>query len=310
MHQRIASLALVLLSVATLAWAATVERAQELYRNGDPEGARQALTELLSEDDGAGRAAALKLLGQIEIDGKRWTAALEVWSELADQHAGSAEASSIAAAIRPLQALADCGCDAPEAPASVVAAAPAAPPSPTPPPAEPTMSEAVPSQLPAAPTPSRAAAPPAPTAESAPSPAPGSAAGVLLVGGWSKQFESSQEATQAMVDFLDEAGVAVRFVPTDVAAARGQEVTLSFLLDQAEESGALGVLFFSARFSHRDYVLAERFDPRGTLLWKEKITGGTELRESRDRGKVRWPLVERMQKKLAKRVGTPDLPTQ
>jgi hypothetical protein len=312
MHQRIATLFLILASAGALAAAASLESAERLYSGGDANGARQALVELLATDDGSDRAGALKLLGQIEVEAKRWAEALAAWEELAEGHSGSDEASSVAAALAPLRALAECGCGSPEQAESMMAAAPPAetvnPPAATPPvPAPPPTPAPEPAREP---TVSPAEAPRAPTVESAPTPAPGSAAGVILVGGWSKSFESSQEATKAMADWLEEAGVAVQFVPTDVAAARGPEVTLSFLLDQAEESGALGVLFFSARFTHRDYVLAESFDARGALLWKEKITGGTELRPSRERGQVRWALVERMQKKLSKRIGTADLPTQ
>jgi hypothetical protein len=309
-HTRTLLCLVILLTAAPIA--AQLGSAGQLYADGDFEGARRAL--IASGDDSS--AAGLLLLGRIEVDSGRWEAALAAWSELSSTYPDSPEADQVALALGPLRVLADCDCAGPDTGTSVAAAAP---PSPAPAPVAPSPPAAAPApppptvETPAAPTPAPAQPPPA-TAPAEPPPvtetAPAPASGQLLVGGWSKQYEASQEATQVLVEYLSEAGVPATFVATDVAAARGAEVTLSYLLDQATERGAAGVLFFSTRFSHRDYVGVEHYDARGMLLWKDKVHGGTELKESRDRGKVRWALVDRMKKALGKRIDSGDLPTQ
>lgn len=299
---------------APAAWAASVERADELYLAGDLDAARAELAEVLAADeDEVPRAAALALLGRIEVDRRNWRAALDAWGELTDSYASSAEAAAVSAAIRPLQALVDCACAGAAAPALTAAATPEATPekaraaSPEPTPA---TAEAAEASRPAPPAtaapPAAAPAPAVPGSEPATPPAP--ARGLILVGGWGAEYEASQEVTRDLVTFLEQAGVGVRAASTDVPAVHGEEVVLSYLIDEARQAGAAGVLFVTTRFDFREFIHVRRYDVRGSELWSDKIFGGTALRERRDRGQPSWNLVDRMKKRLEKRLGTPDLP--
>lgn len=295
--------------VASLSWAASLEQARELYLSGDLAGARSKLQELLLEtEDGNQRASALELLGQLEVDERNWSAALEAWGELTDDYALSPQATAISPAIRPLQALIACEC---ESSPSAVATPPAAetPREPSPPaevrapavetPREPAPAPAVPMPVPG-PTPTPV--PPAAGVEPA--------EGLLLVGGWGVEYEASQAATDDLIEFLQANGVGVRAASTEIPAIRGVEVVLSFLLDEAKRSGADGVLFMKTRFDFRQYIEIIRYDLGGNQLWKDRTTGGTALRERQDQGKPSWGLVERAKNRLSKRIGTPDLPTR
>lgn len=274
---------IVLFLAATAASAASVERADELYLAGDLDGARAALREVLAGDpDESTRAPALALLGRLEMDQRNWRAALDAWGELTDEHALSPQAAAVSAAIRPLQALVECECG------------PSAPPPPA------TAEDADPGE-PASPAPQPVPPPP-------PAPAPEPAAGQLLVGGWGAEYEASQEVTRDLIEFLRANGVAVRAASTEVPAVRGEEVVLSYLIDEARQAGAAGVLFVTTRFDFREFIHIRRYDVHGSELWSDKIFGGTALRERRDRGQPSWNLVDRMKKRLEKRLGTPDLP--
>lgn len=298
MLNRISCIVAALALAAPVGWAASHEQARELYLSGDLDGARAELEELLLDSDAEiGRADALQLLGQLEIDRKNWAAALEAWGELTDSYALSPQATSISSAIRLLQALVDCGCSAPE-PTAVAAAAQTPPTVPAP------ESEATAAAEPAS------VPEPAPATQAAPRTAVEPAPGLFLVGGWGEEYEASQEVTRDLIEFLDANGVGVRAASTDVPAIRGVDVVLSYLLEEAEAAGAAGVILLTTRFDFREFILIERYDLDGRRRWKEKTTGGTALKERRDRGKPSWDLVERAKKRLADRIGTPGLPTR
>lgn len=291
---------LIALFVASGATAATLEGAEKLYLNGDPDGARSELQELLAGGgDETGRAAALRLLGQIESDAHDWAAALAAWSELTDKHALSTEAAAVSAAIRPLQALVDCDCDG-EQPTPT---ATAPPPKTRMPPVE---------QPPAATTPPIPTPAPAPTPAPVTPPAPTAAvvadADLVVVGGWGQEYDAALEVSEAIIGHLTEAGVKVHAGSTEIPAIRGEDVVLTFLLQEAEKIGAGSVLLISTRFGFRDYIRFRAYDPKGRELWKDGVRGGTDLKERRKRGQVSWGLVERAKKVLDKRIGSPGLP--
>ena len=278
----------ILVLAATATWAATLESVEDLYFSGDLDATRAEIHDLLStSEDDAERASALKLLGQLEVDSRNWGAALEAWGELTDRHALSAQATAISPAIRPLQALVECDCDAAE-PAARTAAVDTTP----------LPALAVPDPVPAPPVP---AAPPV-TVEPAD--------GDLVVGAWGTEYDAAQEVGGALIEFLDSQGVGVKAGSTEIPAIRGEEVTLSFLIEEARAAGAEGVLFITTRFGHREFVRTTRYDTNGVEVWTLKVTGGTALKEKRYRGKVTWGLVDRAKKKLQKKIGTPELPTR
>ncbi len=271
MYRRIAHFALVLLLSATVGFAADLEAASELYRSGDLEAAQRELTAVLEAGPASEVAApALELLGQIAIDRDDWDAALEAWSELVDKHALSREAAAVSAAIRPLQALT---ARLPK-PSSQVVQTPA--PQPVPPPAS-----------------------------RPPLPANGTG---FIVGGFGTEYDASQEVTERLIDFLVANDVEVHETSTEIPAIRGEEVVLSYLIDEARTAGAEGVLFISTRFGFREFVEIHRYDLNGVRIWKDRTVGGTALKERHDRGRVSWGLVDRAMNKLSKRLGSPDLP--
>ncbi len=272
--------ALVCLLAVSTAHAATFEHAEQLYIGGDLDGARTELDELLEGATAEGaRAPALELLGRIAIDRREWHAALEAWGELSDEHALTPQAAAVSAAIRPLQALVECACSDGD------------------------------SQL-AASTPAPAGtAPPPVVATRPPVPAAPAADGTLLVGGWGAEYEASLEVTDKLIEFLDANDVKVRAASTEVPAIHGEDVVLSYLLEEAREVGASGVLFLTSRFNFREFIEIRRFDVNGTRIWREKLVGGTALKERHDRDRPSWGLFDRATKELSKRLGTPDLPT-
>ncbi len=296
MSLRALHLCLALWLVGPVAWAATLERARELFLSGERDSARTELQELLLDSsDETERASALELLGRLEVDDENWDAALEAWGALTDQYALSPQAAAVSAAIRPLQALVDCGCE-PSDPGEVTASSEEMPAAPSP-----------------APTPTPIPAPttaPSPTTTLPPQPIPATVPGLLLVGGWGAEYDASQEVTRDLAEFLVANGVNARASSTEVPAIRGAEVVLSYLLEEAQQAGAERVLFLKTRFDFREYIELQAFDLNGNRLWREKISGGTALKERRDRGKPSWGLVERAKQWLSKRLGTPDLPTQ
>ena len=282
-----------MLAVSTLS-AAEIGSARERYLAGDLDGASAELEALLAgELDDGRRAAALELLGRIAVDRERWDLALEAWGELTNEHALSPEAAAVSAAIRPLQALAECGCASGEPTAATGSGASSA--------ASAASAPSAASQPPAAP-----AVPVPPASEPAPAPVPD---GTRLVGGWGAEYEASQEVTARLIEFLAANGVEVRPASTEIPAIRGEDVVLSYLVEEARASGAAGVLFVTTRFNFREFIQVERYDANGVRLWREKLVGGTALKERRDRDKPSWGLVERMEKKLGQKIGTPELST-
>lgn len=289
---------------AAASWGASVERADQLYLAGDLDGARAELHELLAGADGeSDRAPALALLGRLEVERRDWRAALDAWGELTDRYALSPHAEAVSAAIRPLQALVGCACAGADAPLPAPAAA-TTPATATTPAAPAAAAEPIEPIEPQA----------APVPEAAPPPArapadPGPAAGLLLVGGWGAEYEASQEVTRDLVEFFAANGVGVRAASTEVPAVRGEDAVLSYLLEEARRTGADGVIFVTTRFDFREFIQIERYDAGGAKLWRDRLAGGTALKERRDRGRPSWGLVDRIKKKLAERLGTPDLPT-
>lgn len=295
MSMRTALVCLLLVLAAGAANGASLEQARAHYVGGDLDAARTEIEALMEEigDDESRRPGLLKLLGHVEVDARNWRAALAAWGELTDRYALSAESTAISPAIRPLQALVDCGC---------------APPSPV---AGPGPGDEVrpipPGTPPPAPDPSPSpAAPPAP----APSEPVERTPGLFLIGGWGSQYDAAQEVTRDVIEFLEANGVAVRAGETEIPAIRGEGVVLSYLVEEARRVGAEGVILLSCRFSHRDFIEISRYDLNGQLVWTDKVTGGTGLKARHERDKPNWPLAERAKEKLADRIGTPDLPTQ
>ncbi len=228
----------------------------------------------------------MQLLGQIEVDRRDWNAALDAWGELTDRYAMSSEAKAVSPAIRPLQALVECDCG--RADATAVAADADEPP---------TTATSTPD------------APSTPTSPAAAIPTPTPTPGLFMIGGWGPEYDAAQEVTRDLIEFLESSGVAVRAGSTEVPAIRGADVVLSYLLEEARAVGAEGVILLTSRFSHRDFIEIARYDLDGREVWIDKTTGGTGLKPRHERDKPNWPLAERAKEKLAKRIGTPDLPT-
>ena len=292
MRRRLLASTLLALLCAGIAHAATLERARELYLSGDRDSARRELHDVLEPEDLEDelRAAALELLGRLESDSRNWEAALAAWGELTDRFALSPHAAAVSAAIRPLQALVACGRDeVPRDPgeSSAISAPPVVPEGVTEP-----------------------AEPPAASPRPTPAPAVSAAPGAMLIGSWGTEYEAAEETASALAGFLTEAGVDVRPASTEIPAIRGENVVLSYLLEEARKAGVASVLLVTTRFSHREFVRVSAYDLNGRELWRERVTGGTALKERRDRGKVSWGLVDRAKQRLSERVGTPDLPTR
>ncbi len=303
-----ATLALFLLAAA--ASAASLDRARELYREHRLDEAKQELTRLLDSDSGDRvRAAALDLLAAIAVQEQDFQAARAHWAELAVSHADHPEALAAEARLDLIDALLECRGEA-ESPTLAEGAVPAAPE-----PAAPegpavldrSAAQARESLPDLDPTPPAEAPAPVPPRSEPPPPAPSPAPGLLLIGGTGQPYDSSQEAIAMVLEFLRQRGVELMPGDTEIPAIRGEEAVLAFLLTEARERGAAGLLFVTTRFGFREYVRVERFSPEGVSLWKEMVRGGFARKGVLEQDQVNEALLERFLEKLEKRIGTPDL---
>lgn len=198
------------------------------------------------------------------------------------------------------------GPDAPvEAGAATVTAA-AEPGAVAPTPAEPSPAASVES------SPVAAAPPPAtepassPQAASTPteSAASGELEGVVLVAGKGKPREFFIQAVEQMIERLAASGVALQQATHGVGYMQDPLAGVPIFLEEVRESGAEGLLFVSTQFGHREYIHVECMDGAGAVLWKERVKGGL----GHSKIQMNAALLDRVMKKVEKRLGGPCLP--
>jgi len=146
------------------------------------------------------------------------------------------------------------------------------------------------------------------TPETSPGPkqlAPGT---ILIAGSAPEAPEYADQAVLEFMNLLTSNGVRVR----NVSAGRGSDVTgraqqgtlPNLLLENAQETGAAGVLYVFIHFSGMENMRVECYSSDGRKLWEEKVTASLSLTAE---GKTEG-FIKRMSKKLLERVGGPCLP--
>lgn len=110
-----------------------------------------------------------------------------------------------------------------------------------------------------------------------------------------------QNVVEGLTQYLESAGVHVKQVDAAGKTAR-------LLAEQLTQSGAESLLYVTVKMgtgSIRDKGTLACYDPAGNQLWAEEISGGI-FRGSGQRAVK--DMINRMKKRLEKRVGGPGLP--
>ncbi|MEZ5332444.1 MAG: hypothetical protein R2991_10430 [Thermoanaerobaculia bacterium] len=129
----------------------------------------------------------------------------------------------------------------------------------------------------------------------------------MLVAGRGTPFDEVREAVQRTTDFLRSHGVDAESPTEKIAVVQESEVVLAQLLAAARERGAAGVVLVDARFGSRERVEATCYGQDGAVLLSESVTGGMGLVRP---VRMNVHLMERLEEKLAARIGEPCLPVQ
>jgi len=331
-------LTLILAAAAPLA-AQDLETAQNLFADGELEGAKRMAAELLAGGlSGEEGIEALDILASVAIaEGDYETAVLRLRAILAAEPGATAarDAQGKLTLIGRLvgepaaaPAAAEMPGSAAPAPDSDAAAA-------TAPAAEPAAEEA-PAEIPDAgrtdaemlaaaggadaPGP-RAERPAAP--EEAPAPRPSRIvlpetvtapepiaplSGLVLLAGDGQPIEVIEEVVGLFAEHLAAAGVEAEVVPRTVWWRRGLDGALPDLLATARASEAASVLFIDMSFGYREKLKATCVGADGRELWRVGVSGGSGYTDHRPHDLFNAELVERLYKKLDKRIGGPGLP--
>lgn len=277
-----------------------------LVESGNTDEARSLIAEALAGGAEAGssasaeaRAGALRWLGRIEVADENWPAAMAAYERLADEFGSTHAARDAATEMALLVALEGrSGLEPatdPEPPVDVATAAtPAA-----------VAERVVP--MPPRPEPAPESRPdpddgdPRPASET-PGVAAQASAGVL-VGAFGAPFNSSEDAGLQVRDYLDGKGVSTEFEVTASQALRGRDAVVGFLLTRTRELGRSSLVLVRSRWGFREFISVECYSADGTLLWKEKVSGGRYYREETVTAKV----MDRLWPKLDGRIGGPGL---
>jgi tetratricopeptide (TPR) repeat protein len=144
--------------------------------------------------------------------------------------------------------------------------------------------------------------------EASPGPKPLAPGTVLISGSAPEAPEYADQAVLEFMNLLTSNGVRVKNASSGRAgdvAGRAQQGTLpNLLLENAQETGAAGVLYVFIHFSGMENMRVECYSSDGRKLWEEKVTASLSLTAE---GKTEG-FIKRMSKKLLGRVGGPCLP--
>ena len=293
--------------------AASVEKAKAYAQKGELEQAKQELAQVLASEAGDEEmAAALDLMAAIAVEEWDYATAADLWERLVADYPGPAAELGVATKLQLTKALLD----------SKDVAVPELTPSPppvvaTPAPAEtaPETVATVPESAPPTPaTPPREATP-TPVPETAPrqertaEPASPRVPGLVLVAAAGKPYDAAQYAGNKLTAFLVGSGVNAESPTGGIPVVEDSATSLARMLETVEDQGAESLAFMRVNFQSWQRIAVEVYAPDGSLLWEERIRGGTGY-TGRPYSKTgaNEKLLERFLNKLAKRVGGPGLP--
>lgn len=297
--------AVLVLALGLAAWSAasaSLESARSLLAAGELESAAAELEEVLATGADDEKATALFLLGTLAADAGDWGTASARLSEVVERFDGAPAAFEAAAMLRLVERLGE-GKVAATPPATGSAAAVADPPAPATPETAP-----APAATAAAEAPRGSQVPVAPAPARAPAPAPG--ATKILVAGDGEPPEVIEQVVGLLANWLAEQGVETEQPPKLVWWRRTYDMAIPGLIDATRDSGAAGFVHLTMRFGRRERLRLRCVSREGGEMWSEQVSGGSGFSEDhRPHDSYNPELLERLQKKIAKRVGGPCLPT-
>lgn len=341
MRKRHLALALgLVVTVTSVAWSASLEKAKSLESQGQRDAAVQELDELLVSDAPAEEmAGALDLLGTIAVDEGDLQLAHQSWDRLVGEYPTFAKDLGATTKLSLVTSLMKAKGESPSVQAEA-SSRPELESAPTTPTAAPVKKESdetttakvaepsVPAVAPTvAPTPAQDSAAPTKSAEAAPTsadstsaaptaagsssqrPDPGPRSGTVLVAFSGKPYDAAVEAGEMVIAFLREQGVDAVSATEGIPVVRDASALIPVMVQRARDEGAASALVVDAEFPGRQKVSAQCYSPDGAQYWKTKVVGGTGW-TGRDFSKtgVNVDLVERFKKKLTDLIGGPGLP--
>jgi hypothetical protein len=298
----ILSITILGLSMTGVLQAASVEQAKSYLQNREVAQAKQELAQVLASDAADQEmAAALDLMASIAVGERDYSTAADFWERLVADYPGRAEELGAATKLQLAQALlGQEGVETvPEPAEEVPAAAVATIPEPVEPSREATAEKA-------APVPEPETAPREVRAEQAAAPR---VPGLVLVAGTGKPYDAAQHAVAELATYLIDSGVNTELPTGGIPVVENAATSHMRLLEAVEERGAESLVFMRVNFSTVEKIAVEVYSPDGTLLWKERVSGGTgHTGRPYSKTGVNANLLERFLGKLAKRLGGPGLP--
>ncbi len=293
--------------------AASVDQAKSYVQNRELARAKQELAGVLASDAADEEmAAALDLMASIAVEEQDYATAADMWGRLVADYpelGGELGAGTKLQLAEALLGREDVAATEPTAPAAPVVAVPA--PVVEVPETVVTVPEPEPSS-PAAPA-RQAAAVPAP--ESAPrevraeEPVSPRVPGLVLVTVAGKPYDATQYSGDRLTTFLVERGVDAENPTGGIPVVESSAASLARMLEAVEDQGGESLAFLRVNFVSRQKIALEVYSPDGSLLWKEKVSGGTgHTGRVYSKTGANEKLLERFFDKLAERVGGPGLP--
>jgi len=296
------------LLIASGAHGASLDRARDLYDQGSFQQALEEARTLLDEPSRShDHPEALHLAGIIAVELQDYASARSFWIDLTETYPESDETRSVKTELALVSALLATLPPQPPTPAPPApSSAPAAPATPDPAPEPPVSAIPAPTvpvpAVPATDLPS-AAATPAPPAAARPN--------LVLVAGRGKPYDAVEETNRRFRDWMLQNDILVESATEGLAVVQDSDAQLAHLLQVTRETGAGSLLFVIARYgTGGEGIKVECYAPDGSLLWKERVKGGTGWTGQRfSKTRINEALVERILEKLESRVGGPGLPT-
>ena len=291
--------------------AASVDQAKSYVQNRELARAKQELAQVLASDAADEEmAAALDLMAAIAVEEWDYATAADLWERLVADYPERAAELGAATKLQLAEALLereDVDVAAPTPSPSPVQAAPVE--------EVPAPAAAVPEAAQPIPATTAAEAEPAPAPETAPrekraeEAVPPRVPGLVLVTVTGKPFDAAQYSGDRLTTFLVERGVNVENPTGGIPVVESSAASLARMLEAVEDRGAESLAFLRVNFVSRQKIALEVYSPDGSLLWKEKVSGGTgHTGRAYSKTGANEKLLERFFGKLAERVGGPGLP--
>lgn len=308
MQKRLLFLAILIVSsLPTVGWTASLEQARNLESQGRRDSALEELDQILTSDAPPDEmAGALDLLGTIAVDEGDLQLAYESWHRLVGEYPDLAKGLDATTKLKLVTSLMEAKGVSPQSAASEGPMQPS-PDEPASAPTEPPVATAA--EKPAAAAPESAPDQGATAAQSSQRPDPPPTTGKVLVAVSGKPYDAAVETGEIVIAFLRERGVDAVSATEGIPVVRDASALVPVMVQRARDEGASSALLIDAEFPGRQKVSAECYSGDGAQFWKTRVVGGTGW-TGRDYSKtgINMDLVDRFTEKLSDLIGGPGLP--